>query len=194
MSDTPYAYVFCEGGFDGDGGSVSCGQVGLTEAEYTEQLCRPNRPWMCPRCGAGAHYDDTGSEALQDQRELAGKWTLEQAVELCCKVEPILASLGCHVALTGGVLYKDGPRKDCDLIVYREGVEFSAERGPFEDTVDRDALLKALEAAGLSISKEFTRVVKMRCGDKHVDLIFPELDGHYEAGIEKGAELLGAVA
>lgn len=192
MSDEkPYAYVFCDGGFDGDGGSVSCGQVGLTEVEYSQQLSRPNRPWMCPKCGAGAQYDDTGSEALQLQRETGHLWNLEQAVELSRKVEPILAAFACHVALTGGTLYREGHRKDCDLIIYREGLDFGEERGSFFDTIDRDGLLAALGAAGLTIVKEHMRVVKMITVDnKRVDLIFPEIEGEYTPPNEKGTELL----
>jgi hypothetical protein len=46
-------------------------------------------------------------------------WTQPEAVELCKRVEAICPKFGCHVALTGGLLYKDGERKDCDLLFYR---------------------------------------------------------------------------
>jgi hypothetical protein len=113
-------------------------------------------------------------------------WIQQEAIELCRQVEPILASLGCHVALTGGLLYKDGPRKDCDLIIYRAGGEFGEQRGSFAETIDRDALLRALEAIHLHVKKEFVRVVKCIYGPiggdrfEYVDLIFPELDGEYQ--------------
>jgi hypothetical protein len=47
------------------------------------------------------------------------KWIRIEGVELAREVEAVCVPYGCHVALTGGVLYKDGPRKDCDLIFYR---------------------------------------------------------------------------
>lgn len=46
-------------------------------------------------------------------------WTQEEAIALCTSLEPIAAKYGGHVALTGGTLYKDGPRKDVDVLIYR---------------------------------------------------------------------------
>lgn len=46
-------------------------------------------------------------------------WTQAEAIELCKRIESVCPTFGCHVALTGGLLYKDGPRKDCDLLFYR---------------------------------------------------------------------------
>ena len=111
-------------------------------------------------------------------------WTTAEAIELCRKVEPIVTRFGCHIALTGGALYKDGARKACDLIVYREGLDFGKERGSFAETVDRNALLYALKEIDLHVMHEFIRVVKCQYepGLKFVDLIFPELDGEYVPG------------
>jgi len=47
------------------------------------------------------------------------KWTQAGAIALCRLVERYAPVAGCHVALTGGCLYKDGDRADCDLIFYR---------------------------------------------------------------------------
>ena len=41
-------------------------------------------------------------------------WTQAEAIDLCREIEKGCPQFGCHVALTGGLLYKDGPRKDCD--------------------------------------------------------------------------------
>ena len=46
-------------------------------------------------------------------------WTQQHAIELCKRIESVCPRYGCHVALTGGLLYKDGPRKDCDILFYR---------------------------------------------------------------------------
>lgn len=48
------------------------------------------------------------------------QWTLGAAVELCVRLEPLAAECGGHVALTGGCLYKLGPRKDVDILIYPE--------------------------------------------------------------------------
>ena len=45
--------------------------------------------------------------------------TLQDALELCRTIEPIAERCGGHVALTGGTLYKDGDRKDLDILIYR---------------------------------------------------------------------------
>jgi len=47
------------------------------------------------------------------------KWTQQEAIALCRLVERYVPLAGCHVALTGGCLYRDGERNDCDLIFYR---------------------------------------------------------------------------
>jgi hypothetical protein len=46
------------------------------------------------------------------------RWTLEQGVEFIRKLEPVVESLGYHVGLTGGVLYRGNSTKDLDVIVY----------------------------------------------------------------------------
>lgn len=46
-------------------------------------------------------------------------WTRDEALALCREIEGICPRFGAHVALTGGLLYKDGPRKDCDILFYR---------------------------------------------------------------------------
>lgn len=46
------------------------------------------------------------------------KITLRDAVELAQKIEPKLAEIGCHVALTGGCLYRGGSDKDIDFLIY----------------------------------------------------------------------------
>lgn len=46
-------------------------------------------------------------------------WNHDEAVSLCVILESIVPAFGCHVALTGGTLYKTGQRKDCDILFYR---------------------------------------------------------------------------
>lgn len=45
-------------------------------------------------------------------------WTQKQAIQWCVKLESIASKYGGHVALTGGLLYKTGTRKDLDVLVY----------------------------------------------------------------------------
>lgn len=34
------------------------GAVELSEKEYERQLDNPDRPWICPKCGDNAEWDD----------------------------------------------------------------------------------------------------------------------------------------
>lgn len=104
-------------------------------------------------------------------------WTQPEAISLCVLVEAVCPSFGCHVALTGGLLYKHGPRKDADLVFYRVR---QVER------VDFAGLLDALEAIGLSIpTKGGPRwLVKATYRGKPLDMFFPELDGQYDTATE----------
>lgn len=50
---------------------------------------------------------------------MGSTWTRDEAIEFCRLLEQHAPDYGAHVALTGGCLYKDGPRKDVDILVYR---------------------------------------------------------------------------
>ena len=46
------------------------------------------------------------------------KHNINEAVEICTYLEPILAKVGYHCGLTGSCLYKGGSDKDIDVILY----------------------------------------------------------------------------
>lgn len=106
------------------------------------------------------------------------KWMPSEAVELCRQIEAVAPQYGFHVALTGGVLYKDGPRKDLDLLFYRIRQE--------PDRSDQ-TLLEVLEREFSIVPVEhFGWLWKAECNGKNVDLFFPEL---YPAGeVIEGSE------
>jgi hypothetical protein len=93
------------------------------------------------------------------------KWIRVEGVELAREVESVCVPHGCHVALTGGVLYKDGPRKDCDLIFYRiRQVE----------KIDMVGLWGALAQIGLDHISGNGWCHKAEYQGKSVDCLFPE--------------------
>jgi len=99
---------------------------------------------------------------------LASFWTQAEAIGLCVKVESICPNFGCHVALTGGLLYKRGPRKDCDLLFYRiRQVE----------QIDLDGLWAALKAIGIDQVTGFGWCYKARYNGKSLDCLMPEEQG-----------------
>jgi hypothetical protein len=98
-------------------------------------------------------------------------WTTAEAVELCRLLYPICAALGCYPALTGGLLYKDGPRKDCDILFYRN------RQAP---VIDTEKLFNSLHATGLRFVSGTGWCIKATWRGKPVDCFFPEHDGVYE--------------
>lgn len=93
------------------------------------------------------------------------KWTQAEAIELCKKVEAICPAFGCRVALTGGLLYKDGPRKDCDILFYR--IRQIAE-------INFTGLWPALEVIGLHLKSGFGWCYKGEYQGKSIDMFSPE--------------------
>ena len=92
-------------------------------------------------------------------------WNLTKAVELCKIVEGICPEYGCHVALTGGSLYKDGERKDCDILFYR--IRQCEE-------IDIIGLKMALARCGFSFGEEHGWVHKAKFMGDNIDIFFPE--------------------
>lgn len=113
-------------------------------------------------------------------------WTLDEAVAICRLVEPIAEANSFHVALTGGTLYKDGSRKDLDLLFY--SVRHTEWR------VNRSQLLADLRAAGIKAYRDYGWVVKaaadLDTSGRVVDLFFPEVP-HDERGPDAGGEHYG---
>lgn len=106
-------------------------------------------------------------------------WTQAEAIELCRKIEAVAPAAGCHVALTGGTLYKDGPRKDADILFYR--IRQVKE-------IDMDKLQNELAQIGVLLREPSDAlcgfVSKATYNGKGVDLFFPEDDGEYGNKIE----------
>lgn len=115
-----------------------------------------------------------------------GPWVQAQAIELCRQIEAICPAFGCHVALTGGLLYKDGERKDCDILFYRiRQVE----------VIDMDGLFDALATIGVVKVSGFGWCHKACFEGRQIDCFFPEEDsGEYEPEEESAADLRAEVA
>jgi hypothetical protein len=111
----------------------------------------------------------SGADIWQSIVDGRAQWQLDDAMRLSRLVEGVCPEFGCHVALTGGLLYKDGPRKDCDLLFYR--IRQTPE-------IDILGLWGALEGVGLLLVKDFGWCVKFRWGNLPVDCFFPERPKH----------------
>lgn len=92
-------------------------------------------------------------------------WTGHEAIQLASAVEKVCTEAGCHVALTGGSLYKAGFRKDCDLLFYR------IRQVP---AINLEKLWNNLASIGLVKLSGWGWCYKGKFGDKNVDMFFPE--------------------
>lgn len=166
-----YAFVRCAGNSVPE--QQSCGLIGLTEAEYMRQLDKPDHGWFCPRCGSSAEYDDVASEEAQgvNDEPKDQTWTRQEAFALCRLLEATAPAFGAHVALTGGLLYKDGPRKDCDVVLYRIRQR--------EEPVDFDGLFNALKEMGFEIGEDHGWCKKLKWHGKNIDMFDPDDSGAY---------------
>ena len=97
-------------------------------------------------------------------------WTTEKAIELCKVVEAIAPEYGLHVALTGGLLYKDGPRKDCDILLYR----IREVNQP-----NWNGLWIALAGVGVVLDADFGWCKKAKWNGLDVDIFDPDASGEY---------------
>lgn len=103
-------------------------------------------------------------------------WTTDEALVLCRLIETFAPLYDAHVALTGGTLYKDGPRRDVDILFYR--IRQAA-------GINTQGLLDMLRANGFEIGKQYGWVIKAKYEGKPVDLFFPEhQDGERYAGTD----------
>lgn len=101
-------------------------------------------------------------------------WTTEQGIALCQTLEPYALQDNAHVALTGGLLYREGPRKDCDVVIYRRGLYKGEKELP---EFDRPKFLESIKHL-LHVEADYLRVTKCKTfHGKPVDLIFVNVVG-----------------
>lgn len=92
-------------------------------------------------------------------------WTQAEAIKLCRLLEDAVPAYGAHVALTGGCLYKDGPRKDIDVLFYR------IRQWP---QIRMDVMWTELAMRGFVKKSGFGWCYKAEYMGKKVDCFFPE--------------------
>jgi hypothetical protein len=131
-----------------------------------------------PQTPGGASEEDAmsnhqGTETVGFVEAPPPVWTLQDGVALCTAIHELPSQkFNCHPALTGGLLYKQGPRKDCDIVIYQRG-DVDGKREP----IDWANLWIALESIGLLLAHDFGYVKKCVYHGKHVDVFDPTEDG-----------------
>ena len=97
-------------------------------------------------------------------------WNRDDAIAMCQQLEAVVPACGAHVALTGGCLFKDGDRKDLDVVIYRIRQD---------DRIDGPKLMEALVELGfvLKIGAPSCWLMKAEHNGRKVDFLFPENEG-----------------
>lgn len=94
-------------------------------------------------------------------------------------IEEVASKYDMHIALTGGQLYKDGPRKDIDFVLYHANWS-NGSVCKSEATVE--VVFKNLLLEGFSNFRNYGRVTKCTYEGIDIDFIYPEYmhAGEYE--------------
>ena len=114
------------------------------------------------------------------------EWTLQDGIDLCTAIQNLPSEMfHCHPALTGGLLYKQPPRKDCDIVIYQRG-DTGGERQP----INWLGLWTALQDIDLWLIHDFGYVKKCRYKGKSVDIFDPTQEGgSYQEKVEADPDL-----
>jgi hypothetical protein len=103
-------------------------------------------------------------------------WLQHEAIDFAAHVENYAEDYGAHIALTGGCLYKSGPRKDLDLVVYRIRQVVDIDRVGFFERLERCI------SGFVLVTRKPHFCMKAMLNGKEIDFLFPETEngGDYE--------------
>lgn len=118
-------------------------------------------------------------------------WTIDEAREVCKLINSVSLPFNCHPALTGGLLYKDGLRKDCDIVIYQRG-----DTKGVKSEIDWVGLWSALKNVGITLETDYGYCKKCLWKGKMIDILDPTDRPHIghdaddgEYNIQEGGEL-----
>ena len=94
-------------------------------------------------------------------------WNQVEAIKLCKSIEQLCPEYGYHVALTGGCLYKEGERKDLDILFY----QIRQYENP-----DRKGLIRRISSQieNVGASESYGWMTKIYAERGTIDVFFPE--------------------
>lgn len=105
-------------------------------------------------------------------------WTLPDAVQVIKQIESFAPLCSCHVGLTGVVLYKEGERKDLDLLFYRVRQDNNI------NTARLEVLLAQMK---IHVTAKYGWVWKARYHNRGIDFLFPEFPAHHSDNYKRNA-------
>ncbi len=107
-------------------------------------------------------------------------WTQKEAIALCTQIEAVCPRFGCHVALTGGTLYKKGRRKDADILFYRIRQTPEIDYNGLFLALSKECNVEVLRDHGWCVKAALVDVKQGKIANKGIDLFFPERPGQQE--------------
>lgn len=107
------------------------------------------------------------------------KATINDGIELCKLIYNELSKFGFYPALTGGLLYKDGGRKDIDIVLYRNRQNLNP--------LTPDDFTYRLSEIGIELIASYGFVTKAKWNGFDVDIFNPESQDDNEEYGEQNA-------
>ena len=101
-----------------------------------------------------------------DKNKPDNEATTQDGVELCKLIYTELSTFGFYPALTGGLLYKNGKRKDIDIVLYRNRQDLSS--------FTADYFEYKLSQIGIEVLASYGFVTKAKWKGFSVDIFNPE--------------------
>lgn len=101
---------------------MNCGTCGGEMTGFTTMFCpaceKPKAVTIKTGPVTSHSFGPSAGITLSAATTNAPLCSQREALSWCVQVEARIEPLGWHVGLTGGCLYKKGPRKDIDFIIY----------------------------------------------------------------------------
>jgi hypothetical protein len=153
---------------------------GFSNAQYAEDvMVKPEHAFH-----AQAAISDALDRQAPVKKDLSKwDWSIDEAREVCKLINSISLPYNCHPALTGGLLYKDGPRKDCDIVMYQRGDTKGA-----KSEIDWVGLWAALKNVGITLERDYGYCKKCLWKGKMIDILDPTDDGTYNMQHDQDVE------
>lgn len=107
------------------------------------------------------------------------RWSQVEAITFCRVLETFSPKYGAHISLTGGCLYRDGPRKDLDILVYRIRQA---------ESIDWHGFFNECKTYGIELIHDYGWCKKATWKGKDIDIFDPEDKSDFEYGSE-GSDL-----
>lgn len=112
------------------------------------------------------------------------RWDFVRAKQLCTRLAQKAPNYGCHIALTGGCLYKEEFRKDLDIVLYRiRQVDKIDWKGLFDFFKTEN--IDIVRNCGFVKKAIYKNNLSAKAIMRSIDFLYPEYSGGDDCPIEQ---------